>query len=104
MPASELKKFGLGLAGKLLTRLSEILATEFPTNTPEVLGRIIQRIVKFITSALDSNDDEGVNLADPIYFLNMLFNEGPVPPAPFPGCGNDPTGGLLPCESFPICP
>ncbi len=60
MPASELKALGLGLARKILTRLSEILATEFPTNTPEELGRIIQRIIDFIISVLDSNDDERV--------------------------------------------
>jgi hypothetical protein len=53
--------------------------------------------------ALDSNDDELVDLGDIIYSLNNLFSTGADPAAPFPFCGLDPTTGALPCAGFGLC-
>jgi|APSaa5957512493_1039668.scaffolds.fasta_scaffold00377_4 VCBS repeat-containing protein len=53
--------------------------------------------------ALDSNDDELVDLGDIIYSLNNLFSTGADPAAPFPFCGLDPTTGSLPCVGFGLC-
>ena len=54
--------------------------------------------------ALDANDDGRVDISDPSYSLGWRFRGGPRPPAPFPGCGTDPSPDALSCESFPICP
>ncbi|MFN0058664.1 MAG: MopE-related protein [Planctomycetota bacterium] len=54
--------------------------------------------------ALDCNDDEGVDIGDAIYTLSNLFSGGPQPPAPHPGCGADPTPGMLGCVMFLPCP
>ena len=51
----------------------------------------------------DSNDDGGVNIADAIFTLTRLFSMGVPPPAPFPGCGPDPTADALGCDAS-ICP
>ena len=41
---------------------------------------------------------------DAVYLLATLFTAGPNPPAPYPGCGEDPTDGdALDCESYPGC-
>ncbi|MEC9476847.1 MAG: tandem-95 repeat protein [Planctomycetota bacterium] len=53
--------------------------------------------------ALDSNDDELVDLGDIIYSLNNLFSTGADPAAPYPFCGTDPTPGSLPCTGFGLC-
>ncbi|MDE0959885.1 MAG: Ig-like domain-containing protein [Planctomycetota bacterium] len=53
--------------------------------------------------ALDSNDDEYVDLGDIIFSLNNLFSTGADPAAPFPFCGLDPTTGGLPCAGFGLC-
>lgn len=55
--------------------------------------------------ASDVNDD-GIHpsIADAIYLLNYLFPPpSSPPPAPFPGCGPDPTTDPLGCASFPPC-
>ncbi|HLU46556.1 MAG TPA: immunoglobulin domain-containing protein, partial [Planctomycetota bacterium] len=54
-------------------------------------------------NAFDSNDDESVDIADAIYLLGWLFRGGEPPPPPNvqTGCGTDPTGGALTCESYP---
>jgi chitinase len=39
----------------------------------------------------DSNDDGSVNVADAVYTLSFLFRRGPILPAPYPECGEDPT-------------
>ena len=50
--------------------------------------------------AADANDDGQVNIADAIALLGHLFGGVPSLPAPFPGCGTDPTGdGQPPCVS-----
>jgi len=36
----------------------------------------------------DVNDDGGINLTDPLYLLNFLFNRGESVPAPFPDRGH----------------
>ncbi len=54
--------------------------------------------------ACDFNDDSGKDIGDAIYGLNHLFAQGPAPPAPFPGCGSDPTADALGCGSFAACP
>lgn len=53
--------------------------------------------------ALDSNDDEMVDLGDIIFSLNNLFSTGADPASPFPFCGLDPTVGALPCAGFGLC-
>lgn len=53
--------------------------------------------------AMDSNDDSSVNLADVIHGLNAIFGLGPLPSAPYPNCGVDPTADALGCVSFPGC-
>jgi hypothetical protein len=52
--------------------------------------------------AADANDDESIDIADPVYTLNLLHGMGPPPPPPFPECGPDPTGNGLDCE-LPLC-
>ena len=51
----------------------------------------------------DSNNDHTVNLADVLFVLGFLFNEGPKPPAPYPDCGPTPSPTPLPCLSYPPC-
>ncbi|MGE3165610.1 MAG: SUMF1/EgtB/PvdO family nonheme iron enzyme [Planctomycetota bacterium] len=50
----------------------------------------------------DASDDGAVNLLDPILTLAYLFTGGPPLPAPFPGCGTDPTTDGLDCALAPI--
>jgi hypothetical protein len=54
--------------------------------------------------ACDVNDDSDIDIGDGIYILTSLFIGGDMPPPPFPTCGVDPTGDLLGCESFGVCP
>ncbi|MGE3164314.1 MAG: PQQ-dependent sugar dehydrogenase [Planctomycetota bacterium] len=54
--------------------------------------------------ACDINDDGGLDVADPISELSGLFGGGPLPPAPHPGCGPDPTNENLECDVFSGCP
>jgi hypothetical protein len=53
--------------------------------------------------AMDADDDDTVGISDPIFLLNYLFLGGPGSPAPFPGCGFDPTEDELCCLEF-TCP
>jgi len=53
---------------------------------------------------LDSNDDGGNDISDPIYLLMYLFSSGAAPPAPYPTCGSDPTLDVLDCLFQPPCP
>ncbi|MCA8961236.1 MAG: hypothetical protein KDC38_12015, partial [Planctomycetes bacterium] len=52
----------------------------------------------------DVNDDGAIDISDPVYALGTLFTGGPPPPAPYPGCGIDPTMDGLTCDSFSNCP
>ena len=54
--------------------------------------------------AVDANDDDSVNVADTVFLLGYMFSGGPAPAAPFPGCGVDPAGTVLSCDSFLLCP
>jgi len=55
--------------------------------------------------AADANEDSMVNLADAMYLIQYLFQSGPAPTLPFPGCG---TSASMTGESCPygstICP
>ena len=53
--------------------------------------------------ACDVNDDGQINIGDPIYQLTAQFSMGTPPPAPFPGCGPDPSADDLGCVRF-TCP
>ncbi|MGE3166838.1 MAG: DUF6531 domain-containing protein [Planctomycetota bacterium] len=47
--------------------------------------------------ACDANDDGGIDIGDAIFMLSTLFAAGTPPPAPYPGCGVDPTMDGLSC-------
>ena len=47
--------------------------------------------------AADANDDGLMDITDPIFFLNHLFQGGDAPPAPYPAAGEDPTPDGLGC-------
>jgi hypothetical protein len=52
----------------------------------------------------DTNDDGALNIADAVSILDHLFlNRQPLP-APYPGCGNDPTGDKYTECTFQNCP
>ena len=53
--------------------------------------------------AADANDDGLKNIADAIFILQNLFNNGRNPPPPFPDCGLDDTPDNLGCLSQPPC-
>jgi hypothetical protein len=53
--------------------------------------------------AIDADDSGVLDVTDAVYLLVHLFQGGPAPPAPFPGCGIDPTLDALDCESFAGC-
>ncbi len=53
--------------------------------------------------AADINDDGRIDLSDGISLLSYHFRAGPPPPAPFPGCGPDPTPDELPCARYSRC-
>jgi len=53
--------------------------------------------------SLDVNDDGALDISDPVYLLGVLFGGTLVPPAPYPGCGTDPTADTLTCISFAGC-
>jgi hypothetical protein len=51
----------------------------------------------------DGDDDGAVTLTDVLYLLGHLFRGSGTPPAPFPGCGADPTSDGLGCAASPAC-
>jgi hypothetical protein len=55
--------------------------------------------------ASDANGDGELGISDPIFLLNSQFLGTRVPPAPFPDCATDPSGGPGPlgCAASP-CP
>ncbi len=55
--------------------------------------------------AMDANDDGAVGLPDAVYSLRALFTAGwAPPPAPYPDCGEDPSGqDALGCSFCPPC-
>jgi hypothetical protein len=54
--------------------------------------------------AADADDSGELDITDPVYSLGFLFLGGKAPPAPFPGCGEDPTPDGLACTTLPACP
>ena len=54
-------------------------------------------------SSIDSNDDASTDVADAVTVLVHLFSGGGPLPAPFPGCGVDPSPDSLDCSNQP-CP
>jgi hypothetical protein len=56
--------------------------------------------------AADTDDDGSVNLTDSLMILSLLFSSRIAAlPAPYRGCGYDPTGDRLGCESYEgVCP
>ncbi|MHC4934847.1 MAG: purple acid phosphatase family protein [Planctomycetota bacterium] len=54
--------------------------------------------------AADVDDDGALTIADPIALLGWLFQGGPTPASPGPGCGTDPTPDALDCATSPNCP
>ncbi|MGE4613851.1 MAG: hypothetical protein AAEJ46_05905, partial [Planctomycetota bacterium] len=50
--------------------------------------------------ACDANDDAGIDIADAVFVLGALFAGGPLPLAPYPDCGEDPTVDTLDCETY----
>lgn len=55
------------------------------------------------SDAADVDDSDTVEVADPIYILRYLFQEGPEPPPPFLTCDKDPTQGNLSCDDLFRC-
>ncbi len=53
--------------------------------------------------AADADDNGSVTLTDAVFLLSSLFQGGAAPPAPFPGCGADPTEDAIGCEDFDGC-
>ena len=54
-------------------------------------------------SAADGNDDGVLDVADAVFIIFYQFLEGDPPPAPFPGCGDDPTEDSLSCNIYNGC-
>jgi hypothetical protein len=56
--------------------------------------------------AADANDDEMINVSDAVFLYSALMGGGAAPSAPWPNCGEDPTGlpGSLSCDSYAGCP
>ncbi|MEC8894751.1 MAG: prolyl oligopeptidase family serine peptidase, partial [Planctomycetota bacterium] len=54
-------------------------------------------------SAADADDNSSVELSDAIYTLGYLFLGGAALPAPYPGCGEDPSRDGLGCLENPGC-
>ena len=50
--------------------------------------------------ACDANDDAGIDIADAVFLLGALFAGGPLPLAPYPDCGEDPTVDTLDCVTY----
>ena len=53
--------------------------------------------------AADADDSGRLDVSDVIRILTYLFQRGPVPPGPFPFCGEDPTEDELGCVEYGTC-
>jgi len=68
----------------------------------QVLGFLFQRTdAVTCLDAADADDDGRVAISDAVFLLASLFARGPIPPAPFPDCGVDPTDDELDCVFQP---
>ena len=56
-------------------------------------------------AALNTNGDDKVDIADPVYLLGFLFGGGSAPADPFPDCGPGtlPADEELGCANPPNC-
>jgi hypothetical protein len=80
---------GFDIADAIFT-LSELFAAGAPSQCDD---------------ATDSNDDGNKDIGDAVYTLSALFTFGsPLPPAPHPLCGIDPTADSLDCDTYVPCP
>jgi len=53
---------------------------------------------------MDSNDDGKLDVTDIVYLMAWRFLDGPEPPPPLGGCGEDRTlDALEPCKEFSGC-
>ena len=68
-----------------------------------ILGHVFLAVDAPCEDACDVNNDGLLDLTDAIDLLEHLFDDGPPPAVPFPGCGADPMGDPLGCASFPPC-
>jgi hypothetical protein len=53
--------------------------------------------------AAECNGDGRTDVSDALYLIGWSFLGGPPPGAPFPACGEEPSGVGLACPSFPPC-
>ena len=63
-----------------------------------VLSYLFASYATTCTDAMDCNDSGAINIADPVMLLNFLFGTGPLPSAPYPNAGQDPTPDNLDCN------
>ncbi len=73
------------------------------TDAVAILGFLFQGVPLTLSceKAADTNDSATLDITDAVYLLRFLYSSGAVPPAPFPGCGSDPTLDGIPCGSYP---
>jgi hypothetical protein len=62
-----------------------------------------ERDVVTCDDAADADDSGGLDTSDAVFLLSALFLVGPLPAAPFPACGDDPTEDVLGCEAYEVC-
>ena len=65
------------------------------------LNYLFGGLASLCEDSLDTNDDGSIDIGDPIALLGLLFSGAAPPPAPFPGCGQDPTADSLNCDFGP---
>ena len=56
------------------------------------------------SNSQDVNDDDTLDISDPVFLLTWLFGGAQQIPQPTQSCGSDPTSGFLDCETYNACP
>ncbi len=52
----------------------------------------------------DANNDDIIDISDVISIVLYQFSGGSAPPAPFPNCGVETSGGIsIGCNNYPGC-
>lgn len=70
-----------------------------------MLGYLFLSASVACAQAGDADDNGRLTISDPVILLGHLFGGGPLTlPAPWPGCGVDPTTDALCCAQGPVCP
>jgi hypothetical protein len=64
----------------------------------KVLRHLFAAVTTDCQDALDTDDNEILDITDAIRILDYLFQNGPAPAAPFPSAGVDPAGAGLGCS------